>query len=253
MVLLLPKVKSFGETIGESFGGGVGKGFSESLKENREREISSQELAQENAEIKSKTGIDLSGIKDPNLRRAKFLEELKGQQPEKPLSPLQQSQMAINEARLKQIEEQTKQLQGKPAEEAKGVQEIKNRAQKAFNGIAEILHGGNVGMFSPTKGQIFGGKTAEDVGKFTSLTGALESILVDMVSKGRLSNARFQYITEQLLPKPGDREATIKGKLKGLAEILELDPSILEGKGIKKIQPGLGEMSERPSLSSFER
>ena len=102
--------------------------------------------------------------------------------------------------------------------------------QESFNRMAELLRSKKLGLGSKLKGQAFGGKTAESVGEFGSLSGALESMLVDRVSRGTLSNARFKYITETLLPKPNDRDATIRGKLKGLARELDLDPSVLEGK-----------------------
>lgn len=111
-------------------------------------------------------------------------------------------------------------------------------AQKAYNRMAELLKKGNIGYGSGIYA-LTGGKTAEDIGEFSSLSGALESILKDKVSKGVLSKDRFNYIVETLLPKPTDRQATIKGKLKGLAEILELDSSVL----------GDEEIPEKPSKS----
>jgi hypothetical protein len=106
--------------------------------------------------------------------------------------------------------------------------EEKILGQDSFNRMVELLNEGNLGMGSGLKGQAFGGKTAEDVGEFNSLSGALESMLVDRVSRGTLSNSRFKYITETLLPKPTDRQSTIRGKMKGLARELGLDSAILQ-------------------------
>lgn len=106
--------------------------------------------------------------------------------------------------------------------------------QNSFNRMVELLNEGNLGVGSEIKGRILGGKTAEDVGEFSSLLGSLEAMLVDRVSRGTLSNKRFDYIVETLLPKVTDRQATIRGKMKGLARELGLDPSILQQKGSKK-------------------
>jgi hypothetical protein len=100
-------------------------------------------------------------------------------------------------------------------------------AQNAFNEMAKLLKDGNLGLGSEVYSTILGGKTAQDVGQFRSLSGALESILLKMVNKGTLSNTRFNYIKDELLPKPSDRDETIKGKMIGLSKILNLDPSEL--------------------------
>lgn len=127
-------------------------------------------------------------------------------------------------------------------------------AQKAFNRMGELLKKGNIGFGSGFYA-LAGGQTAEDVGEFSSLTGALEAILKDKVSKGVLSKDRFNYIIQTLLPKPDDRLATIKGKLKGLALDLELDPSILGDEETAPVKQELKgtEPKKRPSLTSFNR
>jgi hypothetical protein len=118
------------------------------------------------------------------------------------------------------------------------LEQEKETAQTAFNEMANLLNKGNLGLGSGIKSSIFGGQTASDVGQFRSLSGALESILVKMVNKGTLSNTRFNYIKDELLPKPTDRDETIKGKMIGLSKILNLDPSSL----------GIEEENKKPSL-----
>lgn len=126
------------------------------------------------------------------------------------------------------------------------VEETKNTAQTAFNEMAGLLKGGYLGLGSNVKGTVFGGKYAEDPAQFKSLSGALESLLKEMVSKGTLSNARFNYIINELLPKPSDREAIIRGKMKGLAKILGLDASELESE--KNIQTADNVQNKRPGF-----
>ncbi len=111
-------------------------------------------------------------------------------------------------------------------EEEPEINQAKQIGQKAFNGMADLIKEGNLGRGSGFF-SLFGGKSAKDVGKFTSLSGGLEALLVDMVNRGTLSNDRFKYITETLLPKASDSINEIKGKMEGLAEIMGLDPSSL--------------------------
>jgi hypothetical protein len=112
-------------------------------------------------------------------------------------------------------------------ENAKKKEEVASHkvTQKAFNDLVRLVP--DAGRGTEALG-IFGGKNARTAGEFTSLTGALESLLVEKVNRGTLSNTRFKYITETLLPKVTDSQAEIKGKLAGLATILELDPSSLQ-------------------------
>ncbi len=126
------------------------------------------------------------------------------------------------------------------------LEEGKQRAQEVFNEMADIVKTGNIGFGSGVKGSIpfIGANNAKDTGKFNSLTGGLEAILVDLVSRGTLSNARFKYITETLLPKPTDRDNEIIGKLEGLAVLLDLDSSALIQRNEKTEQPQHKENSE---------
>lgn len=128
----------------------------------------------------------------------------------------------------------------KKKDEQKEEEKAKNVTQNAFNDLAALIPKVGVSGLVTSK---FGGETAKAYSEFSSLTGALESLLVEKVNRGALSNARFKYITETLLPKPSDSQADIEGKLTGLATILELDPSALKGTTSK----------EKPSLSSFKK
>lgn len=110
--------------------------------------------------------------------------------------------------------------------------QLRQLGQQSFNRMAEILQGGNLGRSAHIT-RHFGGDASEDIGEFESASGALESMLVDMVSRGTLSNARFKYITETLLPKATDTEGTIRGKMKALGPMLGLDVSGLEDKKSK--------------------
>ncbi len=274
MVQILTPPKSFGAELAGNIGRGLGEGFSSAMKSRSQ----SKAMEQEDKEILERTGINLSGIRDPETRKAVFISELQGKRlgeeyerkgeflgKEYGLKEQIESgksergtRRAIDVEKLKHAHdielEDFKQAgdilrsEGKrsPEDIKKEEQEqIRQTAQQSFNGIANILKKGKVGMGSKVL-NFFGGKGAEDIGQFETLTGGLESMLVDMVNRGALSNSRFQYITETLLPKPTDTQSKIKGKLKGLAQLLKLDSSELTGKGSE-------EKNERPPLSSFHR
>ena len=142
------------------------------------------------------------------------------------------------------------------AQRAKATESMQQQqvSQDSFNRMSELLNEGKLGLGSKLKSKILGGKTAESVGEFESLGGALEALLVDKVSRGALSNSRFKYITETLLPKPNDREAVIRGKMKALARELDLDASVLQGssKQEKSEEFKVGEsISSLPEASKY--
>lgn len=100
MVTILPPVESFGSALGRTIGQTGGNAFSDIIKGRQQR----AQMQQENAQIKKQTGVDLSGITDPNERKAILVESLRGQ---RPLNPLQEAQMKLAEARTSQAQGQT--------------------------------------------------------------------------------------------------------------------------------------------------
>lgn len=178
---------------------------------------------QEDKRLGELIGQDISSIIDPNLRKMIVQNQL-------------ENQSLTNQFGSKQLANQIENEQSKMS------------GQKAFNDLASILKSGSVGVGSGWKAKLFGGEQAQDFGRFQSALGGLESMLVHLVNKGSMSDSRFKYITENLLPKPTDREDIIKGKLQGLADILGLDASSL---GISKSISKEGK--ERRSLESFAR
>lgn len=124
----------------------------------------------------------------------------------------------------------------------KDEKKAKEITQKSFDELVNLIpEVGRSGILTSK----LGGDTAKSFAKFQTLTGALESHLVELVNRGTLSNTRFKYITEQLLPKPSDTQKEIQGKLEGLALMLDLDGTAL---GIESSKDSKG----RPSLSTFE-
>jgi hypothetical protein len=143
--------------------------------------------------------------------------------------------VAIKEV-LKEAEPSKEEIGAKEEKKAKEI------TQKSFDELVNLIpEVGRSGILTSK----LGGDTAKSFAKFQTLTGALESHLVELVNRGTLSNTRFKYITEQLLPKPSDSQKEIQGKLEGLALMLDLDATAL---GVEPSKDSKG----RPSLSSFE-
>lgn len=211
-----------------NFGAGLGQGLAQSIPSISDMILNRKKQQQIN-EI-------LFGTKDPqkqvydqlNLEPHSQGQEMRQERPEVEITPekifaLQQLDPALASTMASLYKGTEKAKQSKMEE-----QEQRDISQKSFDRMSELLKGGKLGFGSKARSFVGGGQTAEDVGEFESLSGALEAMLVDKVSRGTLSNARFKYITETLLPKPTDRQATIKGKMKALAKELNLNPDALE-------------------------
>lgn len=221
MVQILPAKR--GSSFGQKFSNAVGTGIQGASQLYQQKQAQEQQQ-QRNSQLQKLTGMDISSLPEnmqQEVLKSVFAKELQGEK-----------YGFENE---------------KAGQKLRGEQEEKNASKKitqgAFDRIAQLIP--KVGKGSGVLG-MFGGKQAEYSGEFSSLTGALESHLVDMVNKGTLSNTRFKYITETLLPKPTDTQDEIKGKMKGLAQILDLDPSVLGSGPISK-------QSDRPPLTAFQR
>jgi len=235
-IQILPPNPSFGSQLGAALGSGAGQGISQALSQHFEMKQKQQQTNQLLAalgispEQASQQSAEIPTQGQPATRTQQALgQEPKGLDltPEKVLAvTMMNPALGASLSTLYQAQQKER---GKEKERA----EVMDTAQNAFNEMSSLLKKGNLGFGAKYKAKIpgeKGAKVAEAVGEFESLSGALESVLVDMVSRGTLSNSRFKYITETLLPKPDDREATIKGKLRGLAKELKLDPSALLGK-----------------------
>lgn len=211
---------SVAEKFAQAFSGAA-QGVAGFLGNQRQNELKQQQEQTRNKQLQELTGMDLSSL-PPELQQKAFEYAMQSRNKEQEIGlkgKLDQERDALKFQNAMQ--------KGNPEEE-----QAQETAQKSFNRMAELIP--SLGRGSGIK-SFFGGETAEKTGEFTSLSGALEALLVDKVSRGTLSNSRFKYITENLLPTPTDTQAEIKGKLKGLAEILNLDPSAL---GVDSKKPG---------------
>lgn len=216
-IQILPAAPGFGSQLGQALGSGLNQGIGMALN-NMLQQKAEQKKAQQLLSALGISGpvgsqdqsIESSVIDNSISRKGSGVPKLTQEQ----ILAASITNPALAPALSSIYKNQMKESEKQQSEEI---------AQDSLNRMAEILHQGNIGFGSKVKGKLFGGDTAEQVGEFESLSGALESLLKDRVSKGMLSNARFQYITETLLPKPNDRQATIRGKLKALSRELKLE------------------------------
>ena len=194
----------------------------ETLNEQRkmldqQQKVQKETLAREEKEQKI--------VKDQNMVEALYLEN--GYEPEEAKNLAKFDSPAVAQAKIKEknIDRRIKEKNDLKDEKEKEKDKIVNdRAQNAFNRLAELIPKvgrSNVGY------SYLGGKSSESFGEFTSSLGLLESALADLVSRGKMTDTRFRYITQQLLPTPSDTQATLRGKMRGLARDLGLDPKIL--------------------------
>jgi hypothetical protein len=217
MVMVLPPVQR-GQSFSQKLNAGVGKGL----------EIGSQLMGQhQRNEAMKQFAPEIAGIPEEYQKeylQKKFADEFREKEQGRAFSnasELQKQKYGFE----KDIKENA------PDHKKNEEMTVRDTAQRSFDGLVDLVKKGNVGYGSGLLAMNpFAKDTQRDVGKFSSLTGGLEAMLVDQVSKGSLSNERFKYITETLLPKPGDTQEAIKGKLMGISEILGLDPSKLTGK-----------------------
>lgn len=238
MVQIIDENRYQKPSFARSIVGGLAQGLPAAIEKYQSNQKQKEQISQEN-EAAKRMGIDLSGF-SPDQRKEIMKDALQGKRQDfstynkfKNESDLQRQKYEY-EKELEALK-----LKGKAPDKTTIEQQEKEQTQKtaqdAFNKMTKLLKGGNLGRGSGI-GSIFGGQQAKDVGEFTSLGGALEALLVDKVNRGTLSNTRFEYITKNLLPTPHDSDATIEGKLTGLAQILGLDSSELTGKGLSDLE-----------------
>lgn len=93
-------------------------------------------------------------------------------------------------------------------------------ARQAYDRIKELVP--SVGFVKSTTRGVYP-DTDKAFGEFQTLVGGLEGAIREMVNTGRITDSQFKYITQELLPKPNDRQAVIRGKLEAVAKLLGFD------------------------------
>ena len=129
----------------------------------------------------SQSGAELIPRHFQNQERSKLIEEeFPESSPHKILAQAYRS--GADPAEIKALSDSLIGIQ-KQQKSGSEEQEVRERGQLAFNEMANILKRGNLGRTSKVRG-FFGGETAKDAAQFSSLGGAIEAMLVDLVSRG---------------------------------------------------------------------
>lgn len=204
MVQILDPVPSFAQSLGRNLGGGLGAGFSQGMAQSREF---AQKMALEKQ--KNKSLLDIFG--DGQGKSAQS--SLQGQQFQK-LAPQQKAMLALtNPSAFKAYEALEK---GYEKEEEK--EQLQGRLGETIQEMSSTLLRGNLG-FSPKRALTSEGRG--DAQYFNSLGVQLESIGKDMVSKGTMSNARFNFLLKNM-PSADKTDASNAGALKAWSKELGL-------------------------------
>jgi hypothetical protein len=109
--------------------------------------------------------------------------------------------------------------------------EAQQQSLNSLIGLSKKVSGTPLGLpISPNLR--FGG----EAGEFESQKGQLVSAMRDLINKGILSNQKFQYIVNELLPSHRDKQSVKLHKLKAIGEQLGLDISSIEGENKSEVE-----------------
>jgi len=223
MVEILPEVPSFGQLLGRGLGGGIGQGLSQAAQFAQQMALQKQKEALKHDFYSQFLGSPM-GEEEP----------MKGF---KPLSPQQETILALEDPKAFTAYSNLKESHGKEQEKA----QQKENLQGTLGEMIDTLSEGRLG-YTPKR---LSKKGRRDVQYFDTLGTQLESIGKDMVSKGVLSAPRFAYLLGNL-PSSGKTDAANAGAIEAWAQELKLDvPGIEKLKAlyespedIKKTKPG---------------
>jgi len=217
MVQILPAIPSFGEAMARSLGEGISSGIS------KERDFA-HKLAFEKEKGKGESEqlskfLTESGLKSNDspqsggkskIERPKILDV-----PDEAIMRL-----GLNEKTRHQAEFLSKQK-----EKAEKEYNTRMASQGSFDDMVDLTQKLGYSFFenpnlSPTKGK--------ERAQFEASKGSLIGDIKDRVNKGILSNQKFNYIKNELLPSHKDTQEVKIGKLKAVAKELNLDSSSLD-------------------------
>jgi hypothetical protein len=231
---VLPEIPSFGQSLGRNLGAGISQGigsaaqFAQQMAMDKYKQEQKNKWAQDL--IKSHYGQnedaqDFEVAKTKNAR-PKILD-----MPDEAIAALSLNKETAAFGNILQ----------KQKDAAKSEYQTKMGAQDAFEDMVGLIDKVGYSLlsdpnYSPTK--------KRERGQFEASKGSLIGIIKDKVNKGVLSNQKFNYIKNELLPSHKDSQEVKIGKLKAVAKELDLDASNLDDL-YPDIQPATSE--KKPS------
>jgi hypothetical protein len=187
----------FGAQFGAALGGGISQGLSASLNQMLEQKQNKRAL---------------SGL-SPFLEQLDIPKEQIEQIVESGANPQMVAQL-IPHLQKNHLAKQKEALKMEGTESS----------QKIFNEMADLLHSGDLGLFG-TVSRI-SSKGRERRANFDALRPKFYSAIRKLEQSGHL-NREDKLELLKSIPSSNDTEATIIGKMKAIADTLDIDPSIL--------------------------
>lgn len=176
MVQVLPEMPSFASKLGAALGGGIQQGIGSFA----ERLAGKRRLSKED-EALSRIGLDLSGVTDPEIRKAIVTQSLK--------------------AKTDKEAEKVQLLQG-----IKGtINEIRNLSEAPGIGFLE--------QYIPTSEAFY------NRAKLKTLSSDMLTFYKSLFPRG-ITQDEFKRFEKDYLPKPGDTTASIQGKLDAFEDLI---------------------------------
>jgi hypothetical protein len=212
-----------------------------------------QKLAQENDAIKRETGIDMSGITDPNQRKAYFTEQLQGIREQKNKGLDFQNDIEMQKQKYgfeKELMEGKQKQPSKIDNDTKKNVATYTQGLDTLNRMRQLRSKGNLGRGSSIIGA-FGGETAKDRGEYEQLGKSLISLASTIPIRNQME---FQTLSEKLYD-PSITDAEAEGTINAMQRILEGNLSQYEDdeEPVEKPKAKTKSPKERPPLSSFQR
>jgi hypothetical protein len=195
MVQIIPASErtSFSSMLGQQLGSGLTAGVSEGLNVKKKMQM----LAKENEAIKNNFGIDLTNVVDPEKRKIILQQQLQGQRE--------------NQSYLQKLNENKTKTKIESREKIAPFQAGLDTIQQ----MRDIAERGNLGRGSGFF-SMFGGKTAEDYGKYEQLGKSIISLASTIPIRNQ---AEFETLAHNLYD-PSIPNAQRKGILDALEEII---------------------------------
>lgn len=176
MVEIIPEAPSFSSRLGTALGSGIGSGFTNIA----ERLVGKRRLSRED-EALSRMGLDLSGVTDPELRKAIVSQSLR--------------------AKTDKEAEKIQLLQG-----IKGtINEIRNLSESPGIGLLE--------QYKPTSEAFY------NRAKLKTLSSDMLTFYKSLFPRG-ITQEEFKRFEKDYLPKPSDTTASIQGKLDAFEDLI---------------------------------
>ncbi len=198
---------SFAEPLGQGLGEGINKSISDSLKTSALQRALGMVNPESNA-LDQYLQLGQSGQVDP------------------------ETMQLLEDQYFGKVGERDKSLALAAEKAQKGQMNPRERAhvQNVYNRMGQIVKSGNVGFHPMAKGisplyKSFGKEYQKNAAELDTLGLQIMGLTRTLENTGHLTEFQAKQVQERI-PKPDDSPEVLEGKMKGIAEILQLDPGV---------------------------